>query len=61
VNVIVWEAISVRFRKAFLQAQLLEIGGRLQHEKGVMHVIAEDLVDRSAWLGNLRTSSRDFR
>jgi error-prone DNA polymerase len=61
VNVIVWGSISENYRRPFLQAQLLEVGGRLQHEKGVMHVIAEDLVDRSAWLGALRAPARDFR
>jgi error-prone DNA polymerase len=61
VYVIVWETIAANYRKPFLQSQLLEVGGRLQHEKGVMHVIAEDLVDRSVWLGNLRAPARDFR
>lgn len=61
VNVIVWDSIAAKYRDPFLQSQLLEIGGRLQHEKGVMHVIAEDLVDRSSWLGSLRSPSRDFR
>jgi hypothetical protein len=58
VNVIVWGSIAEKYRQPFLQAQLLEVGGRLQHEKGVMHVIAEDLVDRSAWLGSLRAPAR---
>jgi len=49
------------YRKPFLQSQLLEVGGHLQHEKGVMHVIAEDMVDRSVWLGALRAPSGDFR
>lgn len=61
VNVIVWGSIAEKYRRPFLQAQLLEVGGRLQHEKGVMHVIAEDLVDRSGWLGSLRAPARDFR
>lgn len=61
VNVIVWSSIAEKYRRPFLQAQLLEVGGRLQHEKGVMHVIAEDLVDRSGWLGSLRAPARDFR
>lgn len=50
-----------KYRQPLLQAQLLEVGGRLQHEKGVMHIIAEDMVDRSAWLGSLRAPARDFR
>jgi error-prone DNA polymerase len=61
VNLIVWSAVSMRYRNPFLQAHLLEVGGRLQHEKGVTHVIAEDLVDRSSWLGVLRTTARNFR
>jgi error-prone DNA polymerase len=61
VQLIVWSRVSQLYRKPFLQASLLEVGGRLQHEKGVTHVIAEDLVDRSRWLGSLRAPSRDFR
>jgi error-prone DNA polymerase len=61
VNLIVWSSISQRYRNPFLQAHLLEVGGRLQHEKGVTHVIAEDLVDRTAWLGTMRTTVRNFR
>jgi len=61
VQLIVSSSVSQAYRKPFLQASLLEVGGRLQHEKGVTHVIAEDLVDRSRWLGSLRAPSRDFR
>jgi error-prone DNA polymerase len=32
----------------------------LQHQDGVMHVIARRLIDRSAPLGQLTTRSRDF-
>jgi error-prone DNA polymerase len=61
VNLIVWSSISQKYRNPFLQAHLLEVGGRLQHEKGVTHVIAQDLVDRTAWLGTTRTIVRNFR
>jgi error-prone DNA polymerase len=61
INIIVWSSVSENYRRPFLQSQLLEIGGQLQHQEGVMHVIAEDLVDRSAWLGSLRVPSRDFQ
>jgi hypothetical protein len=40
---------------------LLEVGGRLQREGEVTHVIAERLTDRSRLLGALRVQSRDFR
>jgi error-prone DNA polymerase len=61
INLIVWSSISQRYRNPFLQAQLLEVGGKLQHASGVTHVIAEDLVDRTAWLGSMRTIARNFR
>lgn len=61
VNLIVWSSVSQRYRNPFLQAQLLEVGGKLQHASGVTHVIAEDLVDRTAWLGNMRAIARNFR
>jgi len=61
VNLIVWSSVSQRYRNPFLQAQLLEVGGKLQHASGVTHVIAEDLVDRTAWLGSMRCVARNFR
>jgi error-prone DNA polymerase len=60
VNVIVWSHVAVKFRVPFLQANLLEVHGKLQHQHGVTHVIAETLVDRTAWLGALRVSARNF-
>jgi error-prone DNA polymerase len=61
INLIVWASVSQKYRNPFLQSHLLEVGGRLQHEQGVTHVIAEDLVDRTAWLGTMRTTVRNFR
>ncbi|MET0659231.1 MAG: hypothetical protein ABW110_13855 [Steroidobacteraceae bacterium] len=61
INLIVWSSVSQRYRNPFLGAHLLEVGGKLQHEKGVTHVIAEDLVDRTAWPGAMRTTVRNFR
>jgi error-prone DNA polymerase len=61
INLIIWSSVSQRFRNPFLQAHLLEVGGKLQHEKVVTHVIAEDLVDRTAWLGAMRTSVKNVR
>jgi error-prone DNA polymerase len=61
VNVIVWSSVAQKFRTAFLSAQLLEVHGKLQHESGVMHLIAEQLADRSPWLGQLQVSARNFQ
>jgi len=60
VNVIVWENVGREQRRAMLESRLLEVYGELQHQEGVMHLIARRLIDRSALLGELLTRSRDF-
>ncbi|MEY4848676.1 MAG: hypothetical protein RLZZ36_1789, partial [Pseudomonadota bacterium] len=61
INLIVWKRIGETQRAALLRSRLLEVGGRLQREGEVTHVIAERLTDRSRLLGALRVQSRDFR
>jgi error-prone DNA polymerase len=60
-NLIVWAGTAQKYRRPFLEAQLLEIHGTLQHHSDVMHVVVEQMVDRTTWLGALRVNSRDFR
>ena len=36
------------------------VQGVLEREGEVVHLIAKRLVDHSAWLGDLKTRSRDF-
>jgi hypothetical protein len=36
------------------------VHGRLQRQNQVLHVIAHRLIDRSVWIGALRTRSRNF-
>jgi DNA-directed DNA polymerase III PolC len=60
VNVIVWERVGRLQRRALIESRLLEVHGELQHQDGVMHVIARRLIDRTALLGQLTTRSRDF-
>jgi DNA-directed DNA polymerase III PolC len=59
-NIVVWERLAQRDRRALLGATLLEVNGIVQKESGVLHVIAERLVDHSDLLGKLVTRSRDF-
>jgi error-prone DNA polymerase len=59
-NVVVWPALGERLRPVVRQAMLIGVVGRVQESEGVIHVIAEDLVDLSPWLGELSLSSRDF-
>jgi error-prone DNA polymerase len=60
VNVVVWEHVAQRRRKALLGARLLAVQGRWESVEGVVHLIAQDMQDLSAMLGDLRTHSRDF-
>ena len=60
VNLLVWESVGREQRRALVESRLLEAYGELQREEGVTHLIARELVDRSALLGELLTRSRDF-
>ncbi|WP_369602964.1 OB-fold nucleic acid binding domain-containing protein [Hahella sp. SMD15-11] len=60
VNVVVWLNTARAQRKPLLTARLLEVNGIVEKEGEVIHVIAGRLVDRSAWLADLHTRSRDF-
>lgn len=60
-NLIIWPKVMDRFREETMIAQLLFVTGTLQSEQSVIHVIAEELVDLTGWLGAVSTSSRDFR
>ncbi len=61
VNVVVWPHLALRRRKALLGARLLGVRGRWEQVDGVRHLIARDLLDMTALLGQVQTSSRDFR
>jgi error-prone DNA polymerase len=60
VNLVVWDNVAQRSRRALLQAALLGVVGKVQKDGAVLHVIAERLYDHSRLLGNLITQSRDF-
>jgi error-prone DNA polymerase len=60
INIVVWEKLSRTQRRPLLSARLLHVEGKLERSGGVIHVIAENLYDRSRMIGNLNVSSRDF-
>jgi error-prone DNA polymerase len=61
VNVVVWRRLAERRNAALVGARLLEVHGHLERgDGGVTHVVARELVDRSAWLGTLAVPSHDF-
>ena len=61
VNLVVWQAVGERWRRALLESRLMEAAGEVQREGEVLHLVVERLVDRSRLLGMLVAPSRDFR
>jgi len=59
-NVVVWRDLGDRQRRELLASRLMGVYGVLEREGEVVHLIAQRLVDHSAMLGSLETSSRDF-
>jgi error-prone DNA polymerase len=60
VNVVIWPAVTARQPRLVREASLLGVAGTLQISEDVVHVIAADLVDLSAWLAQMSLRSRDF-
>jgi len=60
-NLIVWPDVQVGQRQAVFASSMIIVQGELQHQAGVVHVIAHRVRDYSAWLGALATRSRDFQ
>jgi error-prone DNA polymerase len=60
INVIVWPALVETQRRVLLGSGLLAVYGVVQREGEVLHLVARRLEDRSALLGRLAVSSRDF-
>mgnify|MGYP003339776910 FL=1 len=59
-NLVVWDRLAQRDRKALLGSALLGVIGVVQKEGGVLHVVAEHLFDHTDLLDKLVTRSRDF-
>lgn len=60
VNIVVKPRVGERDRRALVGARLLEVAGVIEREGEVIHVVAGQLIDRSALLGRLQLRSRDF-
>ncbi len=52
-NIIVWPSIFERQRRLILSASTIGVRGRVQREGGVIHVVAETLIDLSDLLGRV--------
>jgi error-prone DNA polymerase len=66
INVIVWPTTVEQYRKEVMQSRLMTVYGTWQTDAKtgdgkVMSLLAQRIVDHSALLGNLLTTSRNFR
>jgi error-prone DNA polymerase len=52
-NIIVWPKKFERFRPIVLGARYIAVTGPVQHESGVIHVVAERLIDLTSLLARL--------
>jgi DNA polymerase III alpha subunit len=59
-NVIVWPKIFERYRPVVMGARLVALRGRLQKANGVIHVVADHLVDATQRLGLLQKDLAAF-
>jgi error-prone DNA polymerase len=53
-NIIVWRKTFERFRPIVLGARYIAVHGEVQHESGVIHIVAQRLDDLTALLARLR-------
>ena len=60
VNLIVWESVGQTQRRPMIEAQLLEVRGKLQRQGEILHLVAHRLIDRSDLVRGLGARSRDF-
>ena len=60
INVVVWQALAERQRRALIESRLLQVFGRFETVDGVRHVIARRLEDLTPLLTGLDVRSRDF-
>jgi DNA polymerase III alpha subunit len=56
-NIIVWPKTFERFRAIILGARYIAVTGELQQESGVIHVVAEKLLDLTPLLASLTESA----
>ncbi len=59
-NLVIWPKVMEAQRGAILGSSLMLVEGELQSVENVINVIARRIRNRSEWLGQLQTTSRDF-
>jgi len=59
-NLVIWPKVMEAQRDAILASSLMLVEGELQSAENVINIVARRIHNRSEWLGQLQTISRDF-
>ena len=59
-NLILRPWLKPRHRRALLAGRMLQVEGVVQRQGEVVHLLVDEVTDRTPWLGELPTRSRDF-
>jgi error-prone DNA polymerase len=60
INVVVWPKVFAKNRRTVMTAQFLEVRGKIEREGLVIHVIANELIDRSEQLRALGSGEAEL-
>jgi error-prone DNA polymerase len=52
-NAVIWPTVLERYRKVVMASRLVLIRGKVQRHEDIIHVVAQQMEDRSDWLGLL--------
>ncbi len=60
VNVVVWPKVFETFRRLVLASRIMLVRGRVEREKSVVHVVADEIIDLSSMLSTLYAEPNDL-
>ena len=53
VNIVIWSKLMAKYRRTIMAARLMAVRGQVQREGDVIHVVAQELIDRTSDLDTL--------
>jgi error-prone DNA polymerase len=59
-NVVIWPNVLERFRKVVMASRLVLIRGKVQRHEDIIHVVAQQMEERSDWLRLLSEEAGDM-
>jgi error-prone DNA polymerase len=59
-NIIIWPSVFDSFRHKILRTNLMLVTGQLQSQDTVIHIVAQQIEDMTAWVTAIPRNSRDF-